>query len=293
MYLWSWSLPILFVLACGSPRAVPAPNAELHGPWSAAVAPFRIVGNVYYVGAKHISSYLVTTPEGHVLIDTGTREMEPVIRAGVEQLGFALRDIKVVLSSHAHFDHVGSHAALQRATGARVMVMRDDAPAVASGVDQSPLGDEGWQPARVDRILSDGDTVALGGTTLQAIAAPGHTPGCTVWTTRAHEPDKDYTVVFYGCVRPNNGVQLIGNARFPHLVEQTLQTFRRMHTLQPDIYLMMHPEDRFTAAVERMIAGARPHPLDDPAAWPRLLAEAEAEFSGLVQSERDSQHRAR
>lgn len=103
-----------------------------------------------------------------------------------------------------------------------------------------------------------------------------------------HEPDKDYTVAFYGCVRPNNGVQLNGNARFPHLLDQTLQTFRRMRTLAPDIYVMMHPEDRFTAAVERMAAGVRPHPLDDPGAWPKLLDEAEAEFAELVRRDHDA-----
>jgi metallo-beta-lactamase class B len=271
-------------IAAGCARGRPVENADLHGPWSAPVAPFRIVGNVYYVGAAQIASYLVTTPEGHILIDSGTREMEGVIRESVAALAFDLRDIRILLCSHAHFDHVGSHAALKRATGARVLVMREDAAAVAAGVDRSPLADEGWAPVPVDGALRDGDTVTLGGTTLRAIRAPGHTPGCTVWTTRVHEAEKDYEVAFYGCVRPNDGVPLRDNPRFPTLVDDTLQTFRRMRGLAPDIYLMMHPEERFTAAVAPMKAGVRPHPLDDPGAWSRLLDEAEAEFDALVRA---------
>jgi metallo-beta-lactamase class B len=274
-------LLLVFLLACGS-RSHTSGNEELHGPWSARAEPFRIVGNIHYVGARNIASYLITTPEGHILIDTGTREMESVIRDNIARLGFALADVKIVLCSHAHFDHVQGHAAVVRASKARVFVMREDAEAVRTGADRSPLADEGWEPVRVDRELADGDAVSLGGTTLYAIRAPGHTPGCTVWTTTARESPRDYAVVFYGCVRPNTGVRLIGNPRFPRLVDETRQTFRRMRTLTPDIYLTMHPEDLFAGKRDQLVAGVRPHPLADPDAWPRLLDEAEAEFEDLV-----------
>jgi metallo-beta-lactamase class B len=277
-------LVVLLLFACGA-RHSSSGNEMLHGPWSAPVAPFRIVGNIYYVGARNIASYLITTSEGHILIDTGTREMERVIRDNVVRLGFSLADVKIVLCSHAHYDHVQGHAAVVRASGARVFVMREDADAVRSGVDRSPLSDEGWEPVAVDRELSDNDTVRLGDVTLHAIRAPGHTPGCTVWTTTAHEPDRDYAVVFYGCVRPNNDVKLIGNPRFPNLVEETRQTFRRMRTLAPDIYVTMHPEELFAGKIEQLANGTRPHPLADPAAWPKLLDEAEAEFEQLVEAE--------
>jgi len=270
----------------GPPPTAAPPHDSLPAGWTAPSEPFRIAGNLYYVGSKNVASYLFTTPEGHILLDSGTAEMTPMVRRDIEKLGFAPAEIKVLLDSHAHFDHVGGHAALKRASGARVMVMRADAEAVASGVDRSPLGGDGWQPVAVDRVLDDGDTVTLGGTTLQAIAAPGHTPGCTVWTTRIHEPDKDYTVVFYGCARPNNGVPLLHNPRFPHLVDDTLATFRRMRTLSPDIVLTMHPEHLLAGTIDRIRAGARPHPLDDPGAWPKLLDETEAEFTALVERER-------
>jgi metallo-beta-lactamase class B len=275
-------LLVVLLSACGSR---PVPNAELHGPWSAPAEPFRIVGNIYYVGARNIAAYLITTPEGHILIDTGTREMEAVIRDNIARLGFSLADVEIVLCSHAHFDHVQGHAAVVRASKARVFVMREDAEAVRMGVDRSPLGDEGWEPVAVDRELADDDDVILGGTTLHAIRAPGHTPGCTVWTTTAHEPDRDYQVVFYGCMRPNTGVKLIGNSRFPNLVEETRQTFRRMRELTPDIYLTMHPEDLFAGKYDQLVRGVRPHPLASPTAWKTLLDEAEAEFEELVQRE--------
>ncbi len=254
----SRALVALALAACAA-----RPNAELHGAWSEPVAPYHVVGNIYYVGARHIAAYLIATPAGHILIDSGTREMLPVVRANIAALGFAVRDVRVLLCTHAHFDHVQNHAALARETGAQVVAMRADAPALASGVDRSPLHGEGWAPVHIDRVIDDGDTVSLGGTTLTAILAPGHTPGCTVWTTRT----AGLAVAFYGCVRPNDGVALT-----PALIDQTLHTFARMRTLAPDLYLTMHPPDEFV----------RPDPKPDPAAWPKLLDAAEAEFRRLA-----------
>jgi metallo-beta-lactamase class B len=271
---------LALLVACReSPPPPKSSNAMIHGEWSAAVEPFNVVGNIYYVGAKNVASYLIATSDGLILLDTGTKEMVPVVTNNIAKLGFAVKDIKLILSNHAHYDHVGGHAAMKRATGARVLVMAEDAPAVESGVDMSPLGDEGWQPVIVDGKLHDGETVTLGDASLVAILAPGHTPGCTVWTTNAREQAKTYAVVFYGCARPNDSVQLIGNSRFPNLVEQTRATFRRMRTLAPDIFVTMHPESLFEGKVDQMRAKTRPHPLEDPRAWPKLLDEHEADFA--------------
>ena len=166
-------------------------RAQFHGPYSQPEEPFRLIGNIYYVGAKNIASYLVVTPQGSILIDTGTTEMTPVITSNVEKLGFKVRDIKIMLSSHAHFDHIGGHAAMKKLTGARIMAIKQDADALEAGKDLSPLGDEGWMQVKVDRVLKDGDTVALGGTTLRAVWAPGHTPGCTVWTATVPDAGQD------------------------------------------------------------------------------------------------------
>src|SRR5882672_2583041 len=224
-------------------------RAQFHGPYSQPEEAFRLVGNIYYVGAKNIASYLITTPQGNILVDTGTIEMTPVITANVETLGFKVRDIKVMLSSHAHFDHVGGHAAMKKLTGARVMAIRQDADALAAGKDLSPLGDEGWPAVKVDRVLKDGDTVALGGTTLRAVWAPGHTPGCTVWTTFVPDAGRTYSVAIFGCGGPNGGVKLVGNPKFPRLVDDTLASFRKLKMLKPDIYVSGHPQMLFAGKI--------------------------------------------
>src|SRR5579859_191184 len=175
-----------------APAAATSPSLsdQAHTTWSAAIEPFRIVGNLYYIGAMDISSFLFATPAGLIVIDTGSPEMVPVISSNIEKLGFHVRDVKIVLSGHAHWDHVGGHAALQRASGAQVMALGDDAAAIEQGKDLSPSQSEGWAPVHVDRVLKDGDTVELGGTKLEAVWAPGHTPGCTVWTGDVLEDGK-------------------------------------------------------------------------------------------------------
>jgi metallo-beta-lactamase class B len=264
----------------------PQQRATFHGQMSEKVEPFHIIGNIYYVGARNIASYLITTPQGHILIDTGTKEMHDVIRTNVASLGFKLQDIKIMLSGHAHFDHVQGHAAMQKATGAKVMALRGDAEALSSGMDKSPLGDEGWDPVKVDRILKDGDTVALGGTTLRAVWTPGHTPGCTTWTTTAQEKGKSYSIVFQACGGPNAGVKLVGNTKFPTLVEDTMRSFQVQKTLKADIYLPMHPETYFAGKVERIKGGQEPHPLYDPQAYAKLTADTETAFRKRVEEER-------
>ena len=271
----------------------PEARARFHGQMSEAVEPFRIVGNIYYVGARNIASYLITTPQGHIMIDTGTKEMHQVIRANVEKLGFKLQDVKILLSGHAHFDHVQGHAAMKKVTGARVMAIGEDAAALAAGTDKSPLGDEGWEPVAVERILKDGDTVTLGGATLRAVWTPGHTPGCTTWTTKAQEKGKTYAIVFQACGSPNAGVKLIGNTKFPTLVQETLRSFQVQKTLKPDIYLPMHPEELFAGKVERIKAGEAPHPLFNPESYVKLIADTEANFKKRVQEEQGKTSNAR
>ena len=283
------------VLLIAAPVVLPAQTspltaeqrAQFHGPYSQPEEPFRLIGNIYYVGAKNIASYLVTTPQGNILIDTGTTEMTPVITANIGKLGFKVRDIKIMLSSHAHFDHIGGHAAMKKLTGARVMAIRQDAEALEAGKDLSPLGDEGWTPVKVDRVLKDGDTVTLGGATLRAVWAPGHTPGCTVWTTSVPDGGRSYAVAIFGCGGPNGGVKLVGNQRFPTLVDDTMATFRKLKMLKPDIYVSGHPQMLFAGKIDRMKAGERPHPLLDPQsqAWVKMLDEAEANFTKRVQAE--------
>jgi metallo-beta-lactamase class B len=262
---------------------------QFRGPYSAPTEPFRIVGNIHYVGAANIASYLITTPQGHILIDTGMTEMHDVIRNNVAKLGFKTADIKIMLSSHAHFDHVAGHAAMKTLTGAQVMAMTGDAEALESGKDNSALGAVGWEPVKVDRVLKHGDTVSLGGTTLRAIHAPGHTQGATTWVTRVEERGRQYTVAFLGGTTPNGGVPLLSNPRHKTVIEDTQRMFERLKAEPvPDIYVVGHPQAMFAGKVERIKAAATPHPLLNGDAWTKQIVEAEAAFRKRVADERGS-----
>ena len=261
--------------------------AQFSGAYSQPVAPFRIVGNIYYVGALNIASYLIATPQGHILIDSGMTEMHDAITRSVDGLGFAVSDIRILLASHAHFDHIEGHALMQRRTGAQVMAMMGDAEALASGHDTSALGAIGWEPTPVARRLKDGDTVALGGTTLRAIHAPGHTQGATIWMTTVEDGGRRYTVAFLTTTTPNPGVPLFDNPRHKNVVDDTRRTFRKLAAEpEPDIVLVGHPQAMFARTMERMRTGERPHPLLNGAeAWTRQLATAAADFERRVAQE--------
>ena len=158
---------------------------------------FRVIGNIYWVGGEY-GSYLITTPQGHILLDTGSTEMHDVIVSNVKKLGFKVEDIKIMISSHAHWDHVQGHAAMKKLTGAQVVALGGDAAALEAGQDNSAGGFPGMIAVHVDRVIKDGDTVSLGGTTLRAVWAPGHTQGATVWMTTVQEGGKAYSVAFRG-----------------------------------------------------------------------------------------------
>ena len=260
---------------------------QFSGPYSEPAEPFRIVGNIHYVGAANISSYLITTPQGHILIDTGMNEMHDVIKNNVARLGFKTSDIEIMLSSHAHFDHIEGHAAMQRLTGARVMAMAGDAEALQSGKDNSALGAIGWEPVTIDRVLKNGDTVSLGGTTLRALHTPGHTQGATTWFTVVEDQGRQYTVAFSGGSTPNNGVALFDNPRHKNVIADTQRTLKLLKAEKvPDIFLSGHPGAMFAGKVERMKAGERPHPLLNGDAWTKQITDAEASFAKRVAEER-------
>jgi metallo-beta-lactamase class B len=260
---------------------------QFRGPYSQAVEPFRIVGNIHYVGGANIASYLITTPQGHILIDTGMMTMHDVIKNSVAKLGFKTSDIKIMLSSHAHFDHIEGHAAMQKLTGAQVMAMVGDAEALESGKDNSALGAIGWTPVKVDRVLKHGDTVSLGRSTLRAVHSPGHTQGATTWVMTVEDKGKQYTVAFLGGTTPNGGVPLFGNPRHKTVVEDTQRTLKTLQSEKvPDIYLVGHPRAMFAGKVDRIKAGETPHPLLNSEAWTRQIAEADASFQKRVAAER-------
>jgi metallo-beta-lactamase class B len=262
-------------------------DAQLKGPWSEPAEPFTIVGNVHYVGAQNIAAYLITTPQGHILLDTGMPRMFQTVRANVEKLGFSLADIKIMISSHAHIDHIGAHAQMKEATGAQVVAIAEDAKALEAGRDLSPVEYDGWRPVKVDRIIGHGDTVSIGGSTLRAVWTPGHTPGATTWVMQVADGGRTYTVVFPGGAGPNAGPLVVGNPKHPNLDTLTLNTYATLKTLTPDIALPGHPQQTFAGKIDALKKGVRPHPLLlPPGAWLTQQEQGEAAFRKRIEADR-------
>jgi metallo-beta-lactamase class B len=251
-----------------------------------AVEPFRIIGNIYWVGGQY-GSYLITTPEGHILHDTGTNEMHEVIVANVEKLGFNVEDIRIMISSHAHFDHVQGHAVMKRVTGAQVVALGGDAVALAAGQDNSAGGFPGLEPVEVDRVIEDGATLTLGGVTLRALWTPGHTQGATMWLTTVEEDGNSYSVAFRGGEIPNDGVQLFDNPRHPTVVADTQMTLQRLKEREPpDLLLHNHPQNLGRPLNPALPVNASCHTCLDAEAWMAAVAAAEARFAGMLQEAR-------
>jgi metallo-beta-lactamase class B len=212
--------------------------------WTEPFPPFRIAGNLYYVGSKGLANYLITTPQGHILINSDLEANVPLIRASVEKLGFKFSDIKILLISHAHWDHAAGSAMIKQITRARYMVMDADVPVVESGgksdfyYGSRPASL--YPPTKVDRVLHDGDKVKLGKAVLVAHLTPGHTKGCTTWTMKVREGGKSYNVVIVGSPNVNDGYKLINNSVYPLIAEDYERTFRTLSSLPCDYFLGAH-----------------------------------------------------
>src|SRR5687767_14420837 len=250
--------------------------------WTEPFPPFRIVGNVYYVGSKGLASYLVTTPQGHVLINSNLVESIPQIRASVEQLGFKFTDIRILLISHAHWDHNAGSAAIRALTGAKYMVMDGDVPAVESGgksdFQYAAEPNTHYPPTTVDRTLRDGDEVELGGTVLVAHLTPGHTKGCTTWTLRVQEGDRSYHVVIVGSPNVNPGYRLVDNPRYPQIAADYERTFRVLKSLPVDIFLGAHGSYFDLETKYARLQRRAPTPFVDPDGYRQYVAERERAF---------------
>ena len=237
--------------------------------------------NIYYVGSKGLASYLITTPEGHILINSSLASSVPLIRRSVEQLGFRFSDIKILLISHAHWDHCAGSATIKRITGARYLVMDADVPVVESGGKkdfQYGNSPEHWYgPAKVDRVLHDGDEVRLGGTVLVAHLTPGHTKGCTTWTLKAHEGGKSYNVVIVGSPNVNSGYKLVNNAVYPQIADDYRKSFRVLLGLPCDVFLGAHGS--YYAMEEKLRAAAEgQNPFIDPTGYQNYVNERDSAF---------------
>src|SRR6266852_8565849 len=247
--------------------------------WYEPFPAHRVVGNVYYVGSKDLATYLITTPDGHILINSGFERTVPLIRKSVESLGFKMTDVKILLASHAHSDHVAGHALLQKVTGAKVYVMRGDDRVIASGgKGQYLYTTDRWDPCKVDRVLVDRDEVKLGGVTLVARRTPGHTRGCTTWTWRALDGGKKYDVVVIGSPNVNPGFQLVDNKDYPEMAADFAKTFQVLKSLPCDVFLGAH--GGYYGMVERyeLLKKGQANAFVNPQDYKEYIAQKERAF---------------
>jgi metallo-beta-lactamase class B len=254
-----------------------------NGPdWTEPFPPHKVMGNVYYVGSRGLASYLIATPAGHILINGSLESSPPQIRASVEKLGFRFSDVKILVISHAHWDHCAGSAAIKKLTGAKYMVMDADAPEVeAGGKGNFQYGDspETWYPAtKVDRVLHDGDRVELGGTVLVAHLTPGHTKGCTTWTMKVSDAGKTYDAVIVGSPNVNTGYKLTRDPLYPQMAQDYERTFRVLKALHCDVFLGAHGG---YYGMELKVARLKPggaNPFIDPEGYKAYVADREAAF---------------
>lgn len=249
--------------------------------------PHRIAGNLYYVGSEYTASYLVTTDKGHILINSGFAETVPLIRSSVEKLGFKFTDVRILLGSHAHNDHVEGNALVRRQTGASVRVMEGDEEIVRTGGKGDFQYNESWEPCPVDQVLRDGDTVKLGDAVLTAHKTPGHTRGCTTWTMKVKERGKELLAVIIGSPNVNPGYRLVGNARYPAIAEDYAKTFKVLNSLPCDLFLGAHGSYyNLPEKYAKLKESADTNPFIDPKGYKRYVANREAAYKAELEKQR-------
>lgn len=263
--LWP-ALPVLACLAagCGGSKArAPVPDARgatfdsslitttpgqassgelrsMLASMNAPFAPFTVIGNVHYVGAAGVSSFLITTPAGHFLIDGGFAETAPQIVANIGALGFSIGDVKYLLNSHAHYDHSGGLAALKAASGAQMLASAGDHDVLETGhIGYGPASRVDAAPVHVDRVIQDGEDITLGGTTVTALVTSGHTRGCTSFQVDVLDVTRTPRRVFIHCSASVGGQTLVPES-YPGQVTDYRRTFARLEAMRADVFLANH-----------------------------------------------------
>ena len=242
-----------------------------------AFPPHKIAGNLYSVGTGTLNSFLFTTPQGHILVNSNFEETLPLLKDAVEKLGFKMADVKIILGSHAHQDHMQGNAMLKEMTGgAQVVLMEQDVPAYKNL--KVPSG----KALPVDRVIKDGETVTLGGTTLTAHLTPGHTRGCTTWTATVPEGGRNLSVLI-ACGGLQEDARLVNNKNYPEIAEHFQQAIKKYKTFKPDVFLASHawfydPAGKYA----RLQKGATPNPYIDPAGYQKWVANMEANWNKLM-----------
>jgi len=247
--------------------------------WSEPATPVHIAGNIYFVGTNELAMYLFPSPAGHILLDSGFEESVPVVKANVERLGYRFEDIKILLASHAHADHVGGHALVKKLTGARVVAMAEDAPLLRAGGGGPLALDMTWAPVVPDQVIHDGAVIELGGTKLVAHLTGGHTPGATTWTTTVQDAGRSLAVVFFSSATLFDEVPLKDNPAYSTIADDLTRSYAFWHAVPCDIFLAPHGSFfDLDAKRTRALRGETPNPFIDPTGWKKLIDAQEAIF---------------
>jgi metallo-beta-lactamase class B len=266
---------LLVALVAAIPTLSPAQTVEDRTQDRVAFPAHKIMGNLYYIGTGTLNSYLITTPSGHILINTNFEETVPLLRASVEKLGFKMTDVKMILGSHAHGDHMQADAMVKELTGgAPVVAMEQDVPALKNMMGPSKKAHP------IDRVIKDGETVSLGGTTLTAHLTPGHTRGCTTWQMTVPDGGRNYNVVIT-CGGLQDGARLVNNKNYPEIADDFARSVKKYRTLQPDLFLSSHSW-MFDLAGKHAKLGAATNPYIDPAGYKAWVDNMERELNSML-----------
>jgi metallo-beta-lactamase class B len=243
----------------------------------------HVIDNIYFVGSLGQANYLITTPQGNILVNSGLEANVPMIKDSIAKLGLKYSDIKILLISHAHFDHDAGSAQVVKDTGAKYEVMDTDVAVVESGgksdFNYGDKGGENLYPAvKVDRVLHDGDTVSLGGTVLTAHKTAGHTKGCTTWTLKVKDGGKSLDAVIVGSPNVNPGYVLVGNKKYPGIAQDYEKTFQVLKSLPADVFLGAHGDYYGMPAKYAKLKDGAANPFVDAAGYKAYVANREAAF---------------
>lgn len=258
--------------------------------WLEPFPAHRIVGDVYYVGTYDLAAFLITTPEGHILINTGVYDSADMIRESMESLGFDFDDIEILLTTQAHWDHVADLAVIKRRTGARLFAHADDVPVLEDGGNSDFRFPEGrgtvFEPVRVDRALQHGDTIELGGTVLTLHHHPGHTKGASSFTFETEDSGRTFSVLVVNMGSINAGVELLNMPGYPEIAEDYATTFAAQKALSADVWVSSHGRhydlyDKFTPG-----DAYDPERFIDPDGYIAKIEEYEQLYLSQLESER-------
>ena len=266
-------------LALAGLACLPLLAAAQPAGWNDPFPPHKVMDNLYYVGTRELASFLITTPEGHILLNSNYEASVPVIQAGVAALGFKFEDIKILISGHAHPDHIEGDALVKELTGAEVVVGRLEVPDVQAF--KHPKG----KTLPIDRIIDAGDTVSLGGTTLTAHVLPGHTKGCIAWTLHLEEEGRTYDTLIE-CSLNGQFLPYVNNEAYPTIAEDMRQTYVDARMLPAEVWVSSHASfyglnDKYAKLQERKAGD--PNPFYDPEGYQAHVAEFEGTFEAALQ----------